>query len=164
MLLLCEAAKLAGGKLCASWLHFWFMLSNSTGASVLLGNPMFPSSNAISSSFFTVTSKFFLLSLSSPFFNIFIGSSAKHLPFSLLTSFCSSPLALHIGTASLVAQLVKNPLAIQKTQVRSLGGEDPPEKEMATPSSILAGKIPWTEKPGRLQSLGVTKSWTQLSN
>ena len=44
--------------------------------------------------------------------------------------------------------------AMQKTWVRSLGQEDPLEKEMATPSSTLAWKIPWTEKPGRLQSMG----------
>ena len=48
----------------------------------------------------------------------------------------------------------KNPPAMQETQVQSLGGEDPLEKEIATHSSILAGKIPWTEKPGRLQSMG----------
>ena len=44
--------------------------------------------------------------------------------------------------------------AMQKTWVRSLGQEDPLEKEMATPSSTLAWKIPWIEKPGRLQSMG----------
>ena len=44
--------------------------------------------------------------------------------------------------------------AMQETQVRSLGREDPLEKEMATHSSTLAWKIPWMEKPGRLQSLG----------
>ena len=47
--------------------------------------------------------------------------------------------------------------------VRSLGEEDSPEKEMATHSNILAWKIPWTEDPGGLQSMGVTKSWTRLS-
>ena len=56
--------------------------------------------------------------------------------------------------ASLVAQRVKNLPAIQKTQVRSLGRDDPLEKEMATRSSILAWKIPWMEEPGRLQSVG----------
>ena len=49
--------------------------------------------------------------------------------------------------ASLLAQMVKNPLATQETRVQSLGREDPPEKEMATHSSILAWKIPWTEEP-----------------
>ena len=46
---------------------------------------------------------------------------------------------------------VKNPPAMQETQVRSLGWEDPPEKEMVTHSSILAWEILWTEEPGRLQ-------------
>ena len=48
--------------------------------------------------------------------------------------------------------MVKNPPAIQETQVQFLGREDPPEKEMATHSSILAWKIPWTEEPGRVQA------------
>ena len=56
--------------------------------------------------------------------------------------------------ASLIAQLVKNPPAMQKTWVQSLGQEDPLEKGMATHSSILAWRIPWTEEPGRLQSMG----------
>ena len=56
-----------------------------------------------------------------------------------------------------VAQLVKNLPAKQETWVRSLGQEDPLEKEMATHSSILAWKIPWTEKPGRLQSMGLQR-------
>ena len=49
--------------------------------------------------------------------------------------------------------MIKNSLANQ-TWVQSLGQEDPPEKEMAIHSSILAWEIPWTEKPGRLQSMG----------
>ena len=56
--------------------------------------------------------------------------------------------------ASLVAQTVKHPPAMQETRVQSLGQEDPVEKEMATHSSILAWKIPWTEEPGGLQSMG----------
>ena len=56
--------------------------------------------------------------------------------------------------ASLVAQPVKNPPAMQETWVPSLGLEDPLEKEMAIHSSTLAWKIPWTEEPGRLQSMG----------
>ena len=56
--------------------------------------------------------------------------------------------------ASLVAQLVKNSPAMQETWVRSLDWEDPPEKGMATHSSILAWRIPWTEEPGSLQSMG----------
>ena len=55
---------------------------------------------------------------------------------------------------TLVAQTVKNLPAMQETQVRSLGWEDPLEKEMATHFSILAWKIPWTEVSGRLQSMG----------
>ena len=52
------------------------------------------------------------------------------------------------------AQLVKNPPAMQETWVRSLGRENPLKKEMATHSSILAWRIPWTEEPGGLQSMG----------
>ena len=55
--------------------------------------------------------------------------------------------------ASLIAQLVKNLPAMQETQVQFLGREDPLEKEMATHSNILAWRIPWTEEPGRLQSM-----------
>ena len=53
-----------------------------------------------------------------------------------------------------VAQSVKNLPAVQEIWVRSLGWEDPLEKEMATHSSILAWKISWTEEPGGLQSMG----------
>ena len=49
---------------------------------------------------------------------------------------------------------------MQETQVRSLGREDPLEKETATHSRILDGKIPWTEEPGGLHSMGVAKSQT----
>ena len=59
-----------------------------------------------------------------------------------------------IPAASLVAQSVKNLPAMQETQVRSLGREDPLEKEMATHSNILPWRIPWTEEPGGLQSTG----------
>ena len=55
--------------------------------------------------------------------------------------------------ASLVAQMVKRLPTMRETWVRSLGWEDPLEKEMATHSSILAWKIPWTGDPGRLQSI-----------
>ena len=63
-----------------------------------------------------------------------------------------------------MAQTVKNPPAkqeTQETQVRSLGWEDPLEEGMATLSSILAWRIPWTEEPVRLQSMG-SQSWTLL--
>ena len=59
--------------------------------------------------------------------------------------------------ASLVAQTVKHLSAMQETQVWSLVWEDPLKKEMAAHSSILAWRIPWTEKPGRLQSTGLQR-------
>ena len=61
---------------------------------------------------------------------------------------------LQCSLASLVAQLVKNPLAMQETWVQSLGWEDPLEKEKVTHSSILAWRIPWTEESDGLQSMG----------
>ena len=60
----------------------------------------------------------------------------------------------------MVAQTVKRLLTMQETRVWSLGREDPLEKEMATHSSTLAWKIPWTEEPGRLQSIGLqSRTW-----
>ena len=59
--------------------------------------------------------------------------------------------------ASLVAQRIKRLPSMQETWVRSLGWENPLEKEMATYSSILAWRIPWTEEPGRLQSTGLQR-------
>ena len=64
----------------------------------------------------------------------------------------SEQLSFHLGFPA--AQTVKNLPAMQETQVRSLGWEDPLEKEMATHSSILAWRIPWTEEPGGLQPIG----------
>ena len=77
---------------------------------------------------------------------------------------------IHMG-ASLEAQVIKNPRAMQKTCVRSLSQEDPLEKEMGTHSSVPAWRIPWTEEPGRLQSMGLqivrhnwaTNTFTSLS-
>ena len=75
--------------------------------------------------------------------------------------------------ASLVAQRLKHLPPIWETRVRSLGREDPLEKEMAIHSSILAWKIPWTEKPSRLQSTGSQRvghnwatelNWTELNH
>ena len=63
-----------------------------------------------------------------------------------------------------MAQVVKNPPAVWETWVRSLGWEDPMEEEMATHSGTLAWKIPWTEEPGGLQTMGFTKSRTRLSD
>ena len=57
-----------------------------------------------------------------------------------------------------MAQAVKNLSAMQETWVRSLNWEDPLEKEMATQSSILAWRIPWTEEPGRLRSMGLQRA------
>ena len=59
---------------------------------------------------------------------------------------------------SLVASSVKNLPAMQETRVQFLGGEDPLEKETTAHSSILAWRIPWTEEPGRLQSVGLQES------
>ena len=56
-----------------------------------------------------------------------------------------------------MAQMVKNPPAMQETWVWSLGWQDPLEKAMATHSSILAWRIPWTEEPDRLQSKGLQR-------
>ena len=56
-----------------------------------------------------------------------------------------------------MTQIVKNLPAVQETRVRSLGWEDPLEKEMATHSSILACKISWTEESGGLQSMGLQR-------
>ena len=65
---------------------------------------------------------------------------------------------------SLVAQPVKNLIAMQGSGVQSLGQKDPLEREIATPFSILAWEIPWTGEPGGLQSVGLQKSQTQLSD
>ena len=59
--------------------------------------------------------------------------------------------------------MIKNLPAVQETQVQSLGRDDPLEKEMATHSRTLAWRGPWTEEPGRLQSMG-SKSQTLLSD
>ena len=62
-----------------------------------------------------------------------------------------------------MTQIVKNLPTKQETQVPSLGWEDPLEKEMATHSSVLAWRIPWTEEPDELQSMGL-QNRTPLSN
>ena len=67
---------------------------------------------------------------------------------------CDGKILLFLLRASLVAQTVKHLLTMRETRVRSLGLEDTLEKEVATHSSILAWKIPWTEEPDRLQSMG----------
>ena len=70
----------------------------------------------------------------------------------------SSSFSVHY---SLVSQMVKNLPAMREAWVRSLGWEDPLEEEMATHSSILAWRIPWTEEPGGLQSMGSQSDTTQ---
>ena len=65
---------------------------------------------------------------------------------------------LELHHASLLAQMVKHLLAVGVTQVRSLGWKDSLEKGMATYSSIIAWRIPWTEEPGGLQSMVLHKS------
>ena len=65
---------------------------------------------------------------------------------------------------SLVAQTVKRLSTMQETRVRSLGQEDPLEKEMAIHSSTIAWKIPWTEEPSRLQSIRSQKSRPRLGD
>ena len=62
-----------------------------------------------------------------------------------------------------MAQTVKNLPAMLEARVGSLGREDPLEKETATHSSIIAWRVPWTEEPGGLQSLG-SQSWTRLND
>ena len=57
----------------------------------------------------------------------------------------------------LVAQMIKNPPVVLETWVRSLGWEDPLEKGMATHSSVLAWRVPWTEEPGRVQPIGLKR-------
>ena len=70
----------------------------------------------------------------------------------------SVKISLAIIWASLVAQLGKNLPAMQESQVRFLGQEDPLEKEMAIHSSILVWKITWTEEAGGLQSMGLQRA------
>ena len=67
----------------------------------------------------------------------------------------------YFARASSSGSVVKNLPAIQEMQVQSLGQEDPLEKEMATHSSILAWRIPWTEEPGGLQSMGFQRDTTE---
>ena len=65
-----------------------------------------------------------------------------------------------VGRASLVVQMVKNLSAVQETWVPSLGWEDLLEQGMTTHASILAWRIPWTENPGGLQSMGLQRVGT----
>ena len=65
--------------------------------------------------------------------------------------------SIHVTYFSLVAQMLKNLPAMQETQVQSLGREDALEKGMATHSSLLAWRIPWTQEPGEIQSMGLQR-------
>ena len=69
----------------------------------------------------------------------------------------------YLMISSMVAQNVKNLPVMEETWVLPLGWKDPLEKGMAAHSSVLALRIPWTEEPGRLQSMGSAKRWTRLS-
>ena len=81
----------------------------------------------------------------------------------LLNTYYVTSLTYYV--AFLVAQTVKHLPAMQETHLQSLGWEDPLEKEMATHSSTLAWKIPWTmEDPGRLQSMGLQRVYTLLGS
>ena len=79
-------------------------------------------------------------------------------------AYLSSMQSIFYAETSLVAQMLKRLPTMRETWVQSLGWEDLLEKEMATHSSILTWKIPWTEEPGRFTVHGVTKSRTGLSN
>ena len=81
----------------------------------------------------------------------------------LWTVACQTSLSMGFSRgAPLIVQMVKSLSATQETWVQSLGWEDPLEKEMEIHSSILAWKMPWTEEPGRLQSMGCFSKWTNL--
>ena len=85
-----------------------------------------------------------------------------------ITAFSLSWLVITVShyRASLVAQMVKNQPAMRETQVQSLCWDDPLEKRMVIYSSILAWRIPWTEEPGGLQSMGLQRvrhDWSDLT-
>ena len=89
-------------------------------------------------------------------FNSIIFQNLKLLSWSSITS-TSFVFSNTSQRTSLVAQMVKLLPTMWETWVQSLGWEDPLEKEMATHSSTLAWKIPWTEEPGRLQSMAIQR-------
>ena len=80
------------------------------------------------------------------------------------TSVAPNTTALTLCNTSPVAQVVKCLSTMRETRVRSLGGEDLLEKAVATHSNILAWKMPWTEEPGRLQSMGSPDTTERLHN
>ena len=71
---------------------------------------------------------------------------------------------MHVLGGSAGGSVVKSPPAKQETGVQSLGQKNALEKEMATHSSIFAWEIPWTNEPGRLESMESQKSWTWLND
>ena len=90
-----------------------------------------------------------------------MSSTLEHVPVFSHMDICTQSLPSYSYLSSIIScfyrwvtQTVKNLSAIQKTQVQSLGWEDPLEKELATHSSIVAWGMPWTEEPGGLQSKG----------
>ena len=82
----------------------------------------------------------------------------KHVNFLLIlkmkSKLCKTVFIIEICGSKETEESVKNPPAMQETRIQSLGQEDPLEKGMATHSSILAWRIPWTEEPGKLQFIG----------
>ena len=73
-------------------------------------------------------------------------------------------ISLYTGTSHIAGGMVKNLRATPETQVQSLAWEDPLEEEMATHSSLLAGRMPWTEEPGGLQSTRLQRVRHDLAN
>ena len=86
----------------------------------------------------------------------------KSMKYVAISTHPNLPLKKQICTNFLVTPMVKNLLAVQETQIGSLGREDPLEKWIATHSNILAWRILWTEEPGTLQPMGVTKRPARL--
>ena len=85
--------------------------------------------------------------------------------FSICSSRIKGLLKMSVGfSGGSAVKKKKISLPMQEIQVQSLGGEDPLEEEMATHSSILAWRIPWTEEAGRLQSVGSQKDMTERLN
>ena len=102
---------------------------------------------------------YMLETLSGSPFSLASSSSIQQTPIHPSKPSCHCPLCILLLLSSInywviVAQMVKSPPTVQETPVQSLGQEDPLEKEMATHSSILAWRIPGTEEPGGLQSIG----------
>ena len=105
---------------------------------------------------------FTLFSLGFPS-DMFLGVCSKHILPAILCTFHQRNWK---ALSSLIAQMAKNPRAVQETQVWSLSWEDPLEKGMATQSRILAWRIPWTEEPGGLQCTGSHRAghdWSDLA-